>query len=488
MIRILKPYISILLFCFIAYYFTVPALTQSGTDENTVQDTSAQAIDTSDYIKGDIHFNLILAADKGYDKEVLRLLNEGAYINTRTLDGVTPLMYAVEKQHTLVVKILLANGADPNLVDFDGTPALISAAKNGNFEICELLIRKSANIDQQDALRRTPLMYAVYFNDLLLTDMMLYYDAKVNITENKGNTALNIASFFGYTEIVRLLAENKATLEKPNDKLFTPLHSASQNGHVAVIDFLLIKGAALDMKTKAGYTPLALAVRNNQYEAAAMLIEHGANVNEQVAIATSTLNLAKENKNDSIAELLISNGAKMFTRPAIQYYSINFDFSFSSDDFFMGGGIGLHDTRYGLSSTLGIAARVSAKPILEESDQVNTYYQYWERRTYTYLGIYKRFKLFNLDNTSSGGLYGGGQFIYSFGSYRGASTRPDPRVLLSPAGGAYLQLKSMMITFGYEYVNFKVEKISPNRYKLGINFLIAGKGMKQPVNQTIWND
>lgn len=473
-----KTYISVSLFLLTGIIPILKCYSQS--------DSASVEIDTSDYFKDDIHFNLILAADKGYDQEVLRLLNKGAYINTRTDDGVTPLMYAVENQHTLVVKILLANGANPNLNDFRGTPALIAAVKNGNLEICELLIRKGADIDKPDALNRTPLMYAVALNDFLLTDMLIYYKANVNLTDKEGNTAINIAAYHGFTDIVKLLSEHRATLEKPDNKKFTPLHSSSQNGHTEVVDYLLKQGASYSLKTKAGYTPLALAVNNNHYPVTSQLIKNGANVNEQVAIATSPLNIAKSKNNDSIADILEANGAEMFRRPAIQYYSINFDFSFGADDFFMGGGFGLHDTRYGLSASLGIATRIAAKPILVGTNEANTYYQYWERRTYTYIGVYKRFKLFTYNKKSSGGIYAGGQLAYAFGSYRGTNSKPDPRFLVSPIAGMYFQFQGFILTLGYEYVNFKIEKISPHRFKLGMKFLIAGKGMKQPVNKTLW--
>jgi ankyrin repeat protein len=449
-------------------------------------DSSESVIDTSDYITGDIHFNLILAADKGYDQEVLRLLNLGAYINSRTSNGVTPLMYAVENQHTLVVKMLLANGADPNLTDYNGTPAMIPAVIKGNLEICELLIQKGADINIADANGRNALMYAVFYNDYVLTDMLLFYGAEVNRTDNEGNTALNIAAYDGNAEIVKLLSEQAAILEKADNKQFTPLHSASQNGHLDVVDYFLTQGVSLSLKTKAGYTPFALAVENNQYQVTERLIEKGADVNEHVTIATSPLNIAKSNRNDSLIRLLESNGAKYLWQPAFQYYSVNFDLSFSGDDVFIGGGIGFHDTRYGLSLSLGMAARISAKPVITNSIEPNTYYQYWEKRTYLALSAVKRFKLIRLDGKSALGVYAGGQAVYSYGKYRGTKTKPDPRFMLAPFGGAYLQLKSLIITAGYTYMNFKVEKISPHRFTVSMCFLIPGKGMNQPVNKILW--
>ena len=451
-------------------------------------DTSTIKIDTSEYISGDIHFNLILAADKGYDKEVLRLLNEGAFINSRTDDGVTPLMYAVENQHTQVVKILLLNGANPDLKDFNGVPALIPAIEKGDPEIVEMLIRKGADINITDDKNRTALMHAVRYGDVLLVDMLIYYNANTNLRDHEGNTAIHFAAFQGNLELVKLLAGNNAMIDKSNNEGFTPLHYSCQEGHLEVGEYLLAQGANISAKTRAGYTPLALAVLKNRYNVTSLLIEKGADVNEKAAIATSPMNIAKSNKNDSIADLLKAHGARMFRRPAFQYYSIDFDMSFSPDDIFMGGGLGLHDTRYGLSATIGIDSRLSAKPVLAEAEESDTFYQYWERRTLTYLGLYKRFKLFNLDNSSSGGLYAGGHLVYSFGKYRGTIAKPDPRIMISPAAGAYLQLRHVLFTLGYEYIDFKTHKISPSRIKIGMNFLIPGKGMKQAASNSLWHN
>ena len=91
---------------------------------------SVSEIDTSEYFPGDHGFNLIVASSKGYDIEVLRLLNKGADINAQTTEGVTALMYAVQNGHENVVKILLLNGADPDLKPYNDPPALIVAASN----------------------------------------------------------------------------------------------------------------------------------------------------------------------------------------------------------------------------------------------------------------------------------------------------------------------------------------------------------------------
>ena len=155
----------------------VPDNSFHGNDSiTTMQDSIYSGIDTSDYFPGDKSFNLIIAAEKGYDEEILKLLKKGADINTTTSDGVTPLMYAVQNDHLNVAKILLLNGADPNIKPYKRPPALIVAVSNISFDISELLIRKGADINIQDNNGRTALMHASANGSIQIVDLLLYYE------------------------------------------------------------------------------------------------------------------------------------------------------------------------------------------------------------------------------------------------------------------------------------------------------------------------
>lgn len=68
------------------------------------------------------------------------LLAKGADINERTLDGVTALMFAVEKGNILMARFLLEWGADVNLMDYvGGQTALSRATALGNREMARVL-------------------------------------------------------------------------------------------------------------------------------------------------------------------------------------------------------------------------------------------------------------------------------------------------------------------------------------------------------------
>lgn len=442
-------------------------------------------IDTSDYIRGDLDYNLIVASYKGYPEEVLRLLNIGANVNATTLDGITSLMYAVQNEQLEICKILLLNGADPNINPNDGIPALISAVKTGNTDVTELLIRKGANINARDPEGITPLMYAAAFKLDTIADLLLYYDADVNLTDNTGNTALIVAAYYGNLEIVKLLIDKQAVLEKSDKKGFTALHCASQNGNYDVAEELVSKGAGIEIKNKPGYSPLAVAVENNNTMLTEFFIQKGANVNSKISSSLRPLNIAKKNKNDTIIGLLKENGAHMDRMPAFKYGSLNFKCSSSVNDFMLGGGLGIHDTRYGISLNTGYVTRLSAKQVLKK-DIGNYYYQYWEKRSYLYLEFTEQPSLYSWHNRNNIGIGAGVELIYTFGSYRGTTARPDNDLIYAPEAFGYVKFGTIAFSLGYEYMDFKLPGFSPNRFNCGVYFLIRGKQLRQSTKKVLW--
>jgi len=449
-----------------------------------LQDTGFVTIDTSDYYPGDMDFNLIIGSSKGYDEEVLRLLNQGANVNVHTMEGVTPLMYAVQNGHKKVVKILLLNGADPDAIPFNGPPALIVAVSNNDLEISELMIRKGADIDIKDHDSRTALMHASAYGYSQMADMLLYYDAAVNAEDNDGITALMVCGYYGFYDIAKLLIDQGATLEKEDINGYTALHYAAQNNHQEIIEMILSQGADLEKKNNAGYSAISIAVNTNNVLLTRYLIQHGADVNSKISNAYRPLNLARENKNDSIIQILEVNNARSGIAPSIDYGSIHFDFSASAHDFNLGGGLGLHDSRYRLSMNLGYATRIVATEVLEGVDN-NLYYQYWERRSYFYLGLTERLPVYSWEKDHWLGFGLGGQLLYTYGSYRGSAENPDNKFILSPHAQIYTRLRHVVFSFKYEYIDFKVEGLSPNRFTLGLHFLIPGKKVREPVYKEI---
>lgn len=70
--------------------------------------------------------DLLLAASLRYDDLVFKLLAEGANPNSRTKDGITPLIYAAIVNDRSIMLALLSAGADPNPRMKSGAPLWIS--------------------------------------------------------------------------------------------------------------------------------------------------------------------------------------------------------------------------------------------------------------------------------------------------------------------------------------------------------------------------
>ena len=115
-------------------------------------------------------------------------LESGADLNIRSLEGKTPLMYALWNNQNLVVEVLMQqDNVDVNCEDNDGATALHHAVDVDNEEGARMLL---ADIRLQDVNHKnkqglTPLMRAVTRSKvncatLLLSDTRIDLDARDN--------------------------------------------------------------------------------------------------------------------------------------------------------------------------------------------------------------------------------------------------------------------------------------------------------------------
>lgn len=85
---------------------------------------------------------LHMAAGKGHLEVVKYLLDNGAIVDVKGDDGITPLLMAVQNSNnSQVVKLLLDKGANVN-IEFKGRTAYLIAHERGNKEMEDLIIEK----------------------------------------------------------------------------------------------------------------------------------------------------------------------------------------------------------------------------------------------------------------------------------------------------------------------------------------------------------
>ncbi len=427
--------------------------------------------DTAGYIPGDPDFNLIYASDKGYSKEVLRLLNSGANVNSSLENGVTALMYAVQGGHFEVTRILVQNGAEINKVPDNGMTALISAVLMDSLEIAEFLIRNGADVNLSDHIKVTPLMQAVANGNYIMSDMLLYYDADVTRKDIEGTDALMLASFLGLTDLVSLLLDYGADVNSTNDRQCTPLHLAVQHGFIEVVELLLENNAETERTNISGFTPLAIAVQYNDLEMTRFLVSKGARVNRKISFSQNLLELARENRNDSIIGFLRQYNARKILWPGFNQFIAGTDLNWNSDDLLTGIHIGISDWKYQIDLFAEYKFRPSAIPVLIKYGD-NLYYQLKEKRGAYAFGADKRIQVIRSGSSINYGIMLGFKETITFGSYRGSAEKPDTRFLTVPRAGLYMNYRYLNAKLYYEYMNLDLYRVSNNRFNFSFYFNI----------------
>ena len=117
--------------------------------------------------KGNSDERLLGASRSGRIREVQKLLDAGANVNTCNgvackgtmgeRGGGTPLSLAFEGGHPGVVEMLLSRGSDPNSADDENSSPLHAAALDGHIDVVRHLQTMGADPNLRDTELQTPL-------------------------------------------------------------------------------------------------------------------------------------------------------------------------------------------------------------------------------------------------------------------------------------------------------------------------------------------
>ena len=168
---------------------------------------------------------LLFASEKGKPDIIKLLLEHGADVNSKDMDGNTPLNIVCKRYSYFedtsylfeIIQLLLEHGSNVNSRNDNGVTPFMTACSNIiETKTFELLIKYGAEINAIDKDFWTPLMYACEARSYEEAKLLLEYGADVNSRNIDGNTALIIACDEDFTEIAKLLLENGADV---NDRI-----------------------------------------------------------------------------------------------------------------------------------------------------------------------------------------------------------------------------------------------------------------------------
>ena len=163
------------------------------------------------------------------------LLEAGANPNAETVVGATPLFPAVNSSAGMT-KILLAKGANPNHVTKSGaTPILFTR----DAAVVELLVAGGADVRARSKIGETALMDAATRGDAAAAKLLIAKGADVNARDHRGYTALMFAAQYDddAVALVRLLLAHGADVT-PVAENQTALSLAARRGETAVTKLL----------------------------------------------------------------------------------------------------------------------------------------------------------------------------------------------------------------------------------------------------------
>jgi Ankyrin repeats (many copies) len=148
------------------------------------------------------------AAIKGKLPRVKALVKEGAQVDYKDVNSLTPLYFAAGHNHLAVCRFLLEQGADPNVAREDSLgPPLVQAAYHGHTDMIKLLLEFKADINAVNYTRRTGLHEACWRNEKEAGLLLLERGADPNTVDRMGSTPLGNVVGFEYHALALKLAE-----------------------------------------------------------------------------------------------------------------------------------------------------------------------------------------------------------------------------------------------------------------------------------------
>jgi ankyrin repeat protein len=220
-------------------------------------------------------------ADIGRLKNLLQ--DQPELIEARDDDGKTPLHRVVDylsvtssPAHQHILTFLLTNGARVNTKSLNLLTPLHQLSYFGVADVVALFLDHGAEVDAREKRDQTPLEYAALQGHTAVIELLVQRGADPNASDQMGRMPLHCAAENGHISAARALLARGATLNIADLEGFSPFYLAVEHGHKDLVDFLIQSGADLNRHNKAGWTPYRIAVAKGYADLAQLLVKAGA--------------------------------------------------------------------------------------------------------------------------------------------------------------------------------------------------------------------
>ncbi|XP_043244281.1 rabankyrin-5-like [Amphibalanus amphitrite] len=280
-------------------------------------------------LEGDTLLHRAIRTDNG--RSATFLLKNGADINCRTRDGLSPLQLSIERGLLSVIELLCESGAD--LSSSPGhDPPLWQALAGGHTDAASVLVRFGIDTDcwgeGPDGCYQTLLHRAIDENNEHITGFLIRSGCDVSSARRPGPdgrggdeardqmTPLHLCAQWGLQETVQALLEHGANANARDCDQKTPLHHAIENGHTGIITLLLSAPETdLTARDRLGRAPFTLAMTMKNNKAAQAILGREPGVAEQYdSRGRNFLHVAIEKKDIESVMFLLSIHVNVHSR------------------------------------------------------------------------------------------------------------------------------------------------------------------------------
>ena len=255
-----------------------------------------------------LHTATMLRAGSGV---IRTLTTNGADINARNKEGVTPLTIAIQSEDIQTIKYLTANGASIHTQDTHGKSPLSMAFEMSN-DVFEATLNES-NCHTQDSEGNTPLHIALKNNaPMSKIQHIIGLTQDVNIRNRDGDSPLYLAAVKNMEQVGKLLLEKGADIFSTNKDNNSPLRLALKE--TGTVQNWLITSKTIVSTDGSGNTVLHYAADWEYASAIKTLLEKGVDINAKNANGETCIFNAAKSNNPQIIQLLVDGGASVRDR------------------------------------------------------------------------------------------------------------------------------------------------------------------------------
>ena len=215
---------------------------------------------------------------------------------------MTPLHHSARNGHLQVAEFLIQSGASVDKKSVDGWTALHLTCENGHVDVIDLLLRQGADPNAMNKNHVTSLMLASREGHVPVIELLLKYGAKINKVAEGGKTALSFAARSGKVDVLRRLIK-----ELKSKKMLNLTTSARPR----TCDSLFFLRSTHSDETHTG-TPLMHAAECGELEICKVLIEEiSCDITKTEQFGREALHFAVEFEHLDCVKYLLSKGARV---------------------------------------------------------------------------------------------------------------------------------------------------------------------------------